>query len=64
MVTLNTDNMTVSHTTLAHEFSLFPLTTQEKRQLQLNAVSAAFAEASLKSRLKSMIQEAYIQNED
>lgn len=63
-VTLNTDNMTVSHTTLAHEFSLFPLTAQEKRQLQLNAVSAAFAEASLKSRLKSMIQEAYIQNED
>ena len=63
-VTLNTDNMTVSHTTLAHEFSLFPLTAQEKRQLQLNAVSAAFAEASLKSHLKSMIQETYIQNED
>ncbi len=46
LATINTDNMTVSRTTLKHEYNLlqqtFLLSPEQNHQLQLNAIKAAF----------------------
>ena len=60
-VTLNTDNMTVSDTTLEGEFALvrrtFGLTPRQERQLLENAVNAAFLSAGEKSVLGQKLLE-------
>ena len=60
-VTLNTDNMTVSDTTLEGEFALvrrtFGLTPRQERQLLENAVNAAFLSAGEKSVLEQKLLE-------
>ena len=40
--TVNTDNMTVSRTTLSQEYALLGLTGEERRALLRNSVEAAF----------------------
>ena len=59
-VTVNTDNRSVSDTTLRREFSLlaetFRLTKGEVRQLLLNAAEAAFAPESVKAELRGRIE--------
>lgn len=65
-VTLNTDNMTVSGTTLPREFALvtqaFSLTPAQIRQLQRNAVDAAFLPAEEKRLLWEQIAQDDIQS--
>lgn len=60
-VTLNTDNMTISGTTVAGEFALvqqtFGLTDAQCRQLLLNAVNAAFLSKEDKEKLREKIME-------
>ena len=61
LITINTDNMTVSNTTLAHEFTLL----QEKcgldkttaRELSENAARAVFSDSSEKVRLLSVLKQ-------
>ena len=59
-VTVNTDNRSVSDTTLRREFGLlaetFRLTKGEVRQLLLNAAEAAFAPESVKAELRGRIE--------
>ena len=56
MITVNTDNMTVSNTTLMQEYQLlketFDLTQTELKMLRENSVKASFAEETLKNELK------------
>ena len=58
-VTLNTDNMTVSNTTVEKEFKRLEehlgLTPEEKRQMIMNSVDAAFLSEEEKGRLKDVI---------
>lgn len=60
LVTVNTDNRTVSDTTIAKEMQLLKeaisLTKQEEKQLYLNAVEAAFLEEEEKKKLRIKIQ--------
>jgi len=60
-VTLNTDNMTISGTTVAGEFALvqnaFGLTDDQCRQLLLNAADAAFLSDPAKADLRSKLME-------
>lgn len=62
-VTVNTDNLTVSATTLRDEFAklteTFALTTGQQRELLLNAAEASFADADTKMMLISRITEAF-----
>lgn len=62
-VTINTDNMTVSGTTLhdewQHMIDAFSLTRAEIRSILLNSVDASFASDELKDTLRQMINEAY-----
>ena len=55
MVTINTDNMTVSNTTLSHEFELLQqhcgLDKNTARELAENAARAVFSDSSEKDRL-------------
>lgn len=57
--TVNTDNMTVSNTTLAREWQLlmdhFPLERSDVIRILLNAVDAAFASDALKAELRKKI---------
>lgn len=57
--TVNTDNMTVSNTTLAREWQLlmdhFPLEQSDVIRILLNAVDAAFAPDDLKAELRKKI---------
>lgn len=59
VVTVNTDNMTVSDTTIDKEFSLLReklgMTPEEHRQLLFNAVEAAFLSREEKERMKDVI---------
>lgn len=61
LVTVNTDNRTVSQTTIAQEMQLlknaFGLTREEERQLYLNAAEAAFITNKEKEELKNAITE-------
>lgn len=57
--TVNTDNMTVSRTTLAEEFQLLRsqgLTEQERRTLLRNSAEAAFLPADRKDALKTALE--------
>ncbi len=60
LVTVNTDNMTVSDTTMAKEFRLLEerlgMTAEEHRRLLLNAADAAFLTEEERWRLKDVIQ--------
>lgn len=59
VVTVNTDNMTVSRTTLEKEFQLLTsigLTESERKQLLFNSVEAAFLPAEEKAALKGALQ--------
>ena len=56
LATLNTDNMTVSRTTLAGEYALLEITPQERRQLLLNSVEAAFLPNEGKTALRRQIE--------
>ena len=56
LATLNTDNMTVSRTTLAGEYALLKITPQERRQLLLNSVEAAFLPSDRKAALRRQIE--------
>ena len=55
-VTLNTDDPAIERTTLSHEFkymdSLLNLTEEQKKQLLLNSVEAAFTSGKRKRELK------------
>ena len=61
LVTVNTDNRTVSQTTIAQEMQLlretFGLTMEEERRLYLNAAEAAFITSKEKEELKNVITE-------
>ncbi len=58
-VTVNTDNMTVSDTTIEKEFQVLEeelgLTKEEKKQLLYNSVDAAFLSQEEKGRMKDVI---------
>ena len=60
LVTVNTDNMTVSDTTIEREFRLLKeelgMTPEERRQLLLNAADAAFLAAEERWRLRDVIE--------
>ena len=60
LVTVNTDNMTVSDTTIEREFRLLKeelgMTPEERRQLLLNAADAAFLTAEERWRLRDVIE--------
>ena len=62
-VTINTDNMTVSNTTVAaelqHMMEAVQLTEEEMHQLAENAASAAFAEEETKCWLKEEIEKRF-----
>lgn len=64
-LTLNTDNMSVSHTTLEAEYQqildTFSLTKAELQQLANNAIEASFADAQTKAWLKQTLQERFAQ---
>ncbi|MFJ7729145.1 adenosine deaminase [Neobacillus sp. NPDC097160] len=58
-VTINTDNRTVSDTTMANEcniiFNEFNLSDEDYQQIYLNSVEASFADAETKQKLKSYL---------
>ncbi len=58
-VTVNTDNVTVSNTTIKHEFNLlkdaFDLTNDEVMQLLYNSADASFASKDIKNILRNRI---------
>jgi adenosine deaminase len=60
-VTINTDNMSVSHTTLQKEYDklidIFHLTDEEIKQLLLNSVHASFASPEVKALLEDKIKD-------
>lgn len=62
-VTVNTDNMSVSNTTVKKEFQLleqaFQLTDGEIKELLLNAADAAFSSDTVKNKLREKIEEQY-----
>lgn len=62
-LTLNTDNMSVSHTTLAAEYQqiadTFDLTEAELKQFALNAAEAAFADEETKAWLRQTMLERF-----
>ena len=64
LVTVNTDNMTVSDTTIEREFRLLKeelgMTPEERRQLFLNAADASFLTAEERWRLKDVIEKVCV----
>lgn len=58
-VTINTDNRTVSDTTMSNEcniiFNEFNLSEEDYQQIYLNSVEASFADAETKKKLKSYL---------
>lgn len=62
-VTINTDNRTVSNTSLTREFLTlqehFGLTVEEMKQLTLNSLAASFTSEQEKQRLARQITDAY-----
>ncbi|PVX39673.1 adenosine deaminase [Pasteurella langaaensis DSM 22999] len=65
VATLNTDNMTVSQTSLQQEYRLlaqeYQLSRAEAKQLMLNSIAAAFLPAEEKMALLNTIQQRYPQ---
>lgn len=55
--TVNTDNMTVSGTTLQREYARLQLTAAQKRQLLENSIAAAFLPSDAKEKLRALIFE-------
>lgn len=64
MVTVNTDNMTVSDTTVEREFGLLReelgMTQEEHRQLLLNATDAAFLTEEERWRLRDVLERVLV----
>ncbi|MCD8325223.1 MAG: adenosine deaminase [Lachnospiraceae bacterium] len=62
-VTLNTDNMTISQTSMAREVAFvrkhFGLTAEQEKQLYLNAVDGAFLDETSKEELRNAIAKAF-----
>ncbi len=62
LVTVNTDNMTVSGTTMNHEFEMLAehcgFTTEELAQLTVNSAEAAFLQGEEKEELKAAVHSA------
>ncbi|MCD7806165.1 MAG: adenosine deaminase [Lachnospiraceae bacterium] len=62
-VTLNTDNMTISQTSMAQEVAFvrehFGLTKEEEKKLYLNAVDGAFLDEPSKEELRNAIAKAF-----
>lgn len=62
-VTINTDDMAICRTSLNHEFNyiseLCGITEDEKKQLLLNAVDAAFCSENFKTILKNKLNDKY-----
>ena len=56
--TVNTDNMTVSRTTLAQEFASLRLSPQERRAVLLHSVEAAFLPPAQKAALRQAVEAA------
>ena len=56
--TVNTDNMTVSRTTLAQEFASLRLAPQERRAVLLHSVEAAFLPPAQKAALRQAVEAA------
>ncbi len=67
LVTVNTDNLTVSKTTLTKEYMIlakhFEFTTSELAQLVMNGIEASFLEVSDKKELKNICLQEYKQLE-
>ena len=59
-VTVNTDNMTVSNTTVAEEQKHLDLAKEEMYLLAKNAVEAAFADAGTKEWLKKEVEKRFL----
>ncbi len=59
-VTINTDNMTVSNTTVAEELKHLDLVKEEMYLLAKNAVEAAFADAETKEWLKEEAEKRFL----
>lgn len=62
LVTVNTDNMTVSGTTIAREFAALRamgMTAQEEKQLFANGIKAAFLPETEKEKLREAIHAVY-----
>ena len=59
-VTVNTDNMTVSNTTVAEELKHLDLVKEEMYLLAKNAVEAAFADAETKEWLKEEVEKRFL----
>lgn len=59
-VTVNTDNMTVSGTTLSHELEALDLSREEARQVALNAAAAAFADDNTRKALTARIEGLFV----
>ena len=63
-VTVNTDNMTVSDTTVEREFGLLReelgMTQEEHRQLLLNATDAAFLTEEERWRLRDVLERVLV----
>ncbi|MGO2082501.1 adenosine deaminase [Vagococcus sp.] len=61
---INTDNRTVSNTTLTKEYeeiiNRFSLTLEEMLQLNLNGLSGAFTTGEVKNNLSQLFREAYL----
>lgn len=60
---INTDNRTVSNTTLTKEYQLlvthFQLTLAQMKQLNVDAIDASFADEETKKAVKDLIEQAY-----
>lgn len=63
-MSINTDNRTVSNTTLTKEYQLlathFQLTLAQMKQLNLDALNASFADLSVKESIAQIIHQAYL----
>lgn len=63
LVTINTDNRTVSHTSLNHEYQIlqdtFGFTKEDFKRFNLNAIEVSFSDEELKEKLRSEILEDY-----
>ena len=61
MATVNTDNTTVSSTSIAGEWKLleetFALTVEDKKQLLLNAIEGAFLGEAEKQKLRDTLKD-------
>jgi adenosine deaminase len=59
-VTVNTDNMTVSNTTVAEELKHLALSKEEMHLMAKNAVEASFTDAETKEWLKEEVEKRFL----